>query len=103
VVDPLPDERRAADALNAVLDAAGAAPRLHPVDGRWRVVAVDGSGEPGELVAAACGLADLVAAAGWRRLKRCEACGEVFVDRTNGCSRRWCARHRAHPVSSRAD
>lgn len=47
-----------------------------------------------EAAQAAVALAELIALAGWRRLKRCATCGRAFVDRTNGCSRRWCDDHR---------
>jgi predicted RNA-binding Zn ribbon-like protein len=87
VVDALPDERAAAARLNAVL--ADGSPRLRLVDGRWSLVYGDA-----DLVVAAGGLATLVAVGGWRRLKRCTTCGTPFVDRTNGCTRRWCTPHR---------
>lgn len=93
VVAALPDEPVAVARLNAVLAATGAAPRLE-WHGGWRVRPVAGSGAHTELVSAACALAELVAVAGWRRLKRCETCAAPFVDRTNGCTRRWCALHR---------
>lgn len=94
VVDALPDEHAAAARLNEVLARCGAGPRLRAVDGEWRVVYVAASRRDDELVVAACGLASLVAVAGWRRLKRCDTCGAPFVDRTNGCTRRWCTPHR---------
>ncbi|PRX50532.1 hypothetical protein B0I33_102655 [Prauserella shujinwangii] len=94
VTDPLPDEHAAAQRLNDVLAGTGATPRLVQDGGAWRVVHVGTSGEPGELVAAAWGLAGLVVAGGWRRIKRCGACDLVFCDRTAGCTRRWCAEHR---------
>jgi predicted RNA-binding Zn ribbon-like protein len=94
VVLSLPDERAAAARLNEVLVAAR--PRLRAVGGAWRVVYVATARGDAELVVAAGGLAALVAVAGWRRLKRCDTCGTPFVDRTNGCTRRWCTPHRPH-------
>lgn len=94
VVGVLPDEHAAAARLNEVLARCGAGPRLRAVDGEWRVVYVAASRRDDELVVAACGLALLVAVAGWRRLKCCDTCGTPFVDRTNGCTRRWCTPHR---------
>lgn len=91
VVDCLPDEHAAARALNALL--ATATPRLEAEDDHWQVVHV---GADAELVVAASGLAALVATAGWRRVKRCATCGTSFIDRTNGCTRRWCTPHRPH-------
>lgn len=97
VVALLPDEHAAADRLNDVLADCGASPRLRAACGTWRVVHVAAARRDTELVAAAGGLASLVAVAGWRRLKTCDTCGAPFVDRTNGCTRRWCARHRPRP------
>jgi predicted RNA-binding Zn ribbon-like protein len=94
VVAALPDEHAATARLNAVLAATGARPRLTARPDGWGVVLVGPAGEVGELVDAAKGIAELVACAGWRRLKRCAVCATPFVDRTNGCSRRWCADHR---------
>lgn len=96
VVSLLPDEHAAAAALNDLLARCGASPRLRPAGDTWQVVHVAAAGRDAELVVAACGLAALVAAAGWRRLKGCDTCGAPFVDRTNGCTRRWCSRHRPH-------
>lgn len=100
VVLSLPDERAAAARLNEVL--ASARPRLRSVGGVWRVVYVATARRDTELVVAAGGLASLVAVAGWRRLKRCDTCGTPFVDRTNGCTRRWCTPHRPHLDTTRS-
>lgn len=94
VVDALPDEPLAASRLNALL--AGVRLRLAPSGTGWRVVYVGASSRADELRTAAGGLATLIAVAGWHRLKRCETCGEPFLDRTNGCTRRWCTAHRPH-------
>jgi predicted RNA-binding Zn ribbon-like protein len=94
VVAALPDEVAAAALLNEVLASCGASPRLRATGTSWRVVHVATAGRDTELVVAAGGLADLVAVAGWRRLKNCDTCGAPFVDRTNGCTRRWCTPHR---------
>jgi predicted RNA-binding Zn ribbon-like protein len=93
VVLSLPDERAAAARLNSLL--ASARPRLRAAGGAWRVVYVAAACRDTDLVVAAGGLASLVAVAGWRRLKRCDTCGTPFVDRTNGCTRRWCTPHRS--------
>jgi predicted RNA-binding Zn ribbon-like protein len=95
VVDALPDEPLAARRLNALL--ADVRLRLVPSGAGWRVVCVGTSTGADELSTAAGGLAALVAVAGWQRLKRCESCGEPFLDRTNGRTRRWCTTHRPHP------
>lgn len=97
VVALLPDEQAAAARLNEVLAGCGAGPRLRVDGGEWRVVYVAAARRDTELVVAAGGLASLVAVAGWRRLKCCDRCGAPFVDRTNGCTRRWCTPHRPHP------
>ena len=90
----LPDEALAARRLNAHL----ASTRLLLVPGAagWRLVCTGRPGAAPDLPEAAGGLAALVAVAGWTRLKRCETCGEPFLDRTNGRTRRWCTRHRPH-------
>jgi predicted RNA-binding Zn ribbon-like protein len=82
----LPDDAQAAERAAGV-DAAVPGPA------GWRLACVDGTGAPSE---SAGGLAALVAVAGWARLKRCETCGEQFLDRTNGRTRRWCTPHRPH-------
>ncbi len=94
VVFVLPDETAAAELLNEVLAGCGASPRLRATGTSWRVVHVAAAGRDTELVVAAGGLAALVAVAGWGRLKNCDTCGAPFVDRTNGCTRRWCTPHR---------
>ncbi|MFC4854439.1 hypothetical protein [Actinophytocola glycyrrhizae] len=94
VADLLPDEHAAAARLNELL--AGSRPRLRACGGGWRVVYVAATRRDTDLVVAAGGLATLVAVAGWRRLKHCDTCGTPFVDRTNGCTRRWCTPHRPH-------
>ncbi|RSN53442.1 hypothetical protein DMH01_37590 [Amycolatopsis sp. WAC 04182] len=99
VVSALPDEYAAADRLNRVLAGNGAAPRLVEVGNGWRLVQVPSWPGCGDLVAGASGLAELVVFGGWRRIKRCAVCAQAFCDRTAGCSRRWCARHRPHAES----
>jgi predicted RNA-binding Zn ribbon-like protein len=95
VVQALPDdEALAARRLNAHL--ASARLLLVPAAAGWRLVCTDRTGSPSDLAEAAGGLAALVAVAGWTRLKRCETCGEPFLDRTNGRTRRWCTPHRPH-------
>ncbi|SDX12401.1 hypothetical protein SAMN05421504_102379 [Amycolatopsis xylanica] len=89
----LPDEQAAARRLNGILAEAGARPRLVGTGSAWRIVYV-GTKREGELVEAAAGMAELVAVGGWRRVKHCEACDQVFCDRTSGCTRRWCVDHR---------
>ena len=87
----LPDERAAASRLNRAL--AGATLRLTCRDGHWHIT-IRARDARAEAVAA---LAILVAAGGWRRLKRCVRCGRPFLDRTNGVSRRGCVDHPARP------
>jgi predicted RNA-binding Zn ribbon-like protein len=94
VVSALPDESLAAGRLNALL--ADVRLRLVSSGPGWRVVHVGASSRTDDLSVAAGGLAALVAVAGWHRLKRCETCGEPFLDRTNGRTRRWCTPHRPH-------
>lgn len=94
VLAALPDERHAALALNALLDAVGAHPRLVGLPGSWRLEYVGVGSRSDELAQAAVALAEVVAVAGWRRVKQCVTCGRPFLDRTNGCSRRWCDDHR---------
>lgn len=83
----LPDEGTAVRRLNRVL--ARATLRVEPWDGCWRIAVADPVG------AAATALAVVTVTGGWRRLKRCVRCGRMFVDRTNGATRRGCADHPA--------
>lgn len=94
VLAVLPDTREAAVRLNALLDGTGARPRLVGTPGGWTLIHVGTCTQVDEEAQAAVALAELIALAGWRRLKRCATCGRAFVDRTNGCSRRWCDDHR---------
>jgi predicted RNA-binding Zn ribbon-like protein len=103
VVGELPDEPAAARALNALLADVGASPRLRNTGGTWRITHVDRRGATGDLVAAATGLAALVAVDGWRRVKRCETCAAPYLDRTNGRTRRWCVPHRAKLSTGKID
>ncbi|MDO3705523.1 hypothetical protein Q3W71_28020 [Micromonospora sp. C28SCA-DRY-2] len=93
----LPDEKRASCLLNEALIRAGATPQLIGRDGEWRMVVAGHDPH----AAAATALAVLVAAHGWRRLKRCVRCGRPFIDRTNGVSRRGCADHPSRPRGCR--
>jgi predicted RNA-binding Zn ribbon-like protein len=87
LVDALPDERAAAERLDAELARRCGAPCLHYRDGAWHLC-VHGDRR---VVAVAL----LVAAGGWRRLKRCarNGCTAVFVDRTGAATRRHCQAH----------
>jgi predicted RNA-binding Zn ribbon-like protein len=95
VLAALPDELAATDRLNEALARTGAVPRLRRDGERWQLVVVGERPTAGEVAAAAGGLAALVAATGWTRVKRCTVpgCGRPFVDRTNGCSRHRCGEH----------
>ena len=98
VAAALPDHTAAARRLNAVLAASGATPRLHRTANGWRIVTLSGDSTPDTPAAAASGLAGLIAADGWHRLKRCAApsCGAAFIDRTNAAVRRYCRTHSRH-------
>ncbi|MFD9892131.1 hypothetical protein ACFWY9_22545 [Amycolatopsis sp. NPDC059027] len=96
VVELLPDEHAAARALNDLLDETGARPRLVDTGNGWRIVYVTSRAEAGEPAVGAAGLAELVTVGGWRRVKRCVACGRPFCDRTSGCTRKWCTPLRCH-------
>ncbi|MEV4540155.1 hypothetical protein [Micromonospora echinaurantiaca] len=89
----LPDEERASKLLNEALLRAGSTPQLIGRDGQWRMVVAGQNPQ----AAATTALAVLVAAHGWRRLKRCARCGRPFIDRTNGVSRRGCTDHPSRP------
>lgn len=99
VLAALPDEAAAAKLLNAILAETGATPRLRWHGSGWRIVTLGGSRGSDQLAAAATELAELVAADGWRRVKRCAAsgCRAGFVDGTNAASRRYCRAHSRHP------
>ncbi|MGH8791141.1 MAG: hypothetical protein ACRDXX_00640 [Stackebrandtia sp.] len=105
VLSALPDEVEAVRRLNAVLAQTGATLRLRSgvVSGeegarQWRLELRGGTSDSCRLAAAAAGLAGLVAADGWRRVKRCaiRGCQRGFVDRTNAVSRRYCRAHSRH-------
>jgi len=95
----LPDERLAALRLNEALVGLGAVPRLRRRGDAWWLT-VAGRDRDAEAVTA---LAVLVAAAGWRRLKRCTRCGRPFLDRTAAITRRGCDRHLARTHKADAE
>lgn len=96
----LPDETAAARFLNAVLADSGATPRLRRHAAGWRIVTLSVAAGAGDLAATASGLANLVAADGWRRVKQCArpGCATAFIDRTNGVTRRYCRDHSRHEI-----
>ncbi|MQA02539.1 MAG: hypothetical protein GEV07_07385 [Streptosporangiales bacterium] len=98
----LPDESAAADRLNELMVELGAQPCLDGCPGSWRLVYVGRGRLVTPVTAAVCAVAELVALSGWGRFKRCARCGRPVVDRTNGCSRRWCDEHRRRGVGCSA-
>lgn len=90
----LPDEPVAAELLNGLMAELGSRPRLAGRSGRWRLVYAGRTRSSDPMTSAVCAVAELVAVAGWVRLKRCARCARPVVDRTNGRSRRWCDDHR---------
>ncbi|WSA36734.1 CGNR zinc finger domain-containing protein [Streptomyces sp. NBC_01808] len=106
-----PDDRAAAERLNAIVAAAGTTPQLTDHDGyEWHVHYFAPGASVAEHLAADGGmaLAFLVVAGERERLRRCEApdCGRAFVDYSRNRSRRYCSSrtcgNRLHVAAYRA-
>lgn len=106
-----PDDRAAAERLNAIVAAAGTTPQLTDHDGYdWHVHYFAPGASVAEHLAADGGmaLAFLVVAGERERLRRCEApdCGRAFVDYSRNRSRRYCSSrtcgNRLHVAAYRA-
>jgi hypothetical protein len=96
IAGALPDEARAAAALNAILRRACGTWELRREGSEWRLAPFSPAGDQDEALEAAVSLARLVTIDGWRRLKRCRRCDTPFLDTTNGATRAACAAHLSH-------
>lgn len=90
------DEAGAVAAINGLLSDFGALPHLTDHDGQeWHLHFAAMTRGPAARVAAtaAMGLAGIVSADGFGRLRVCdwESCGDVFVDMSRNRSRRYCS------------
>lgn len=89
-----PDERTAAERINALLARSGAAPQMTDHDGKWHLhyAAEDASFADRITALSAMALASVVVRWGWERLGVCRAddCADVFVDTSRNRSRRYC-------------
>ncbi|MEV1132388.1 hypothetical protein, partial [Agromyces sp. NPDC049794] len=101
VLSELPDERAAMRSLNARLaslrlrlerDAASGAWLIQPYHGATSTATVESD-------KALLGLARLVEADGWHRIKVCQSsgCDQRYLDLTNGTLRKFCDAHRVGP------
>lgn len=106
-----PDDRNAAELLNALIASAGTTPQLTDHDGYdWHVHYFAPGASVAHHLAADCGmaLAFLVVAGERERLRRCEApdCRHAFVDLSRNRSRRYCSSrtcgNRLHVAAYRA-
>ena len=90
-----PDDRSAAEAVNAVVSQATVTPRLTDHDGYdWHVHYFTPGASLAEHLAVDCGmaLAHVVATGERERLRRCDApdCNQVLVDLSRNRSKRYC-------------
>ena len=89
-----PDERAAAQRINAMLARSGAAPQMTDHDGKWHLHYAADDAPFADRVAAlsAMALATVIVNWGWERLGVCRAddCADVFVDTSRNKSRRYC-------------
>lgn len=92
------DEQACTDALNTLLADAGVTLRVGRHGDEWALLARDGTDAYGE-AAACCAVALLVQHSGWGRLVRCAqpSCDRVFLDWSNGGTRRQCRHHGTRP------
>lgn len=95
------NEEMSAEILNEMLARALCGWRLGRDQQDWRLTMSSEALPSGEL-AALIGLARLIEAGGWKRLKRCASggCQRVFPDITNGCSNVACGAHRRQKGSA---
>jgi len=93
------DEETGMDAVNGLLAVVIEGWRLARGPDRWHIVLVGAPQVAATDVAAARALVLLIESAGWSRVKRCDrpACSRVFLDWTNGASRRGCRIHPSRP------
>ena len=85
-------------AVDELLAVSLAGWRVAPVGDGVRVGLVPAPGTAAEELAALQAVVLLVQSTGWSRLKTCSrrGCGRVFLDWTNGETRRACRVHRTH-------
>ena len=90
-----PDDKSAAELVNALVSQAGVTPRLTDHDGYdWHIHYFTPGASLAEHLAIDCGmaLAQVIAAGERERLRRCEApdCDQVLVDLSRNRSKRYC-------------
>ena len=89
-----PTQAEAVEALNALVEESGTAPRLEFDAGSWAFRSWPDEGEGLAFLApyAALGLLEVIADGGWERFGRCAGspCRCVFIDRSRNRSRRFC-------------
>ncbi len=106
VLSALPDEDAATQSLNAKLVALRL--RLErDASGAWRIQSGgrDATTALRECDDALLGIARLIEADGWHRIKTCQSpdCTRPYIDLTNGTIRKFCDVHRIGPRYRRAD
>lgn len=101
VLSALPDERHATDLLNEKLATLQVWLARSATHGGWRMQTSDpaASRQPSERDDALLGLARLVEADGWHRIKACDLpnCEKQYIDATNGMVRKFCDVHAVKP------
>jgi predicted RNA-binding Zn ribbon-like protein len=100
VLSELPDEDAATRSLNARLALLRLRLEYDAPSGAWHI-------QPGHHTSstttesdnALLGLARLIEADGWHRIKTCQSpgCSRPYIDLTNGTIRKFCDAHRAGP------
>lgn len=98
VLSELPDEDAAMRSLNARLASLRLRLEHDPASGAWRIQPRhdDASPTTADSDNALLGLARLIEADGWHRIKTCQSpgCARPYIDLTNGTIRKFCDTHR---------
>lgn len=107
VLSALPDEDAATQSLNARLSVLRLRLERDASSGAWRIQSGsrDAKSAPSESDDALLGLARLIEADGWHRIKSCQSpgCARPYIDLTHGTIRKFCDAHRVGPRYRRAD
>lgn len=96
ILSALPAEAVATGLLNSYLAQLRLRLAWDTMSQTWRIRVSQGAEASSDADAALLGLAQLVEADGWQRVKRCQlvGCTKPFLDLTNGATRKYCDRHR---------
>lgn len=101
VLSELPDEDAAMRSLNSRLASLRLRLEHDDPSGAWRIQPRHDDASPTtvESDSALLGLARLIEADGWYRIKTCQSsgCARPYIDLTNGTIRKFCDAHRVGP------